>query len=507
MREASFLAVDLGAESGRVVRVDWGASELRFAELRRFANRPLWQGDALTWNLGALFSEIVLGLGEAAKSGPEPLSLGVDTWGIDYTLLGPDGRLLAAPYCYRDARVAGAAARLHETLPAERLYALCGLQELPFNTLYQLAADSRGRSRTLFAAAEKLLFIPDALHYWLSGRIANEYTIASTSQLLNVTTKNFEPEIIAALGLSPSLFGPLIAPGTPLGPLTARLRAQTGLSEALQLIAVAGHDTASAVAAMPSVEALGEVAYLSSGTWSLLGVEIERPLLGPASRRANLTHEGGVGGRLRLLSNCMGLWLVQRLKAAFDHSRETPMSYAELAQAAAVAAPFTAFIDPDDPSFLNPPDMRLAIDAFLARTNQPGPSDIGGYARLIFESLAFRYRQIVADLAAVTGRAPKRLHILGGGARNGLLNQLTADALGLPVVAGPYEATALGNALLQALACGLIGGVEEGRARLARLPELVPFAPQNDPALELAFARFETLTRKTCAHDHDSERR
>ena len=494
MRAASFLAVDLGAESGRVLRVDWGAQELAFHELRRFPNRPLWQGGNLTWNLGALFAEIVAGLGAAAQSGPAPQSIGVDTWGIDYALLGADGRLLAAPYCYRDGRVSGVAATVWQTLGRERLYALTGLQELPFNTLYQLAADRRGGGQALFAAAEKILFIPDALHYWLSGRLANEYTIASTSQLLNVSTKRFEPEILDYLGLTPETFGPLVAPGTPLGPLTARLTAQTGLDPKTELIAVACHDTASAVAAMPSDAPLGEVAYLSSGTWSLLGVEIERPLLTPAARQADLTHEGGVGGRLRLLKNCTGLWLVQRLKAAFDAERSTPLSYAELAAAAAESTPFCAFVDPDDPSFLNPPDMRLAIDAYLARSGQSRPQGPGGYARLLFESLAFRYRQILAQIAQVTGSAPKRLHIVGGGARNTLLNQLTADALGLPVLAGPYEATALGNALMQALACGLIGSVEEGRRRLARLPELTPFLPRHDPALERAFHRFQTLT-------------
>ena len=483
---ANILAFDLGAESGRAVLGTLDGGRLSVHEVRRFPNTPLPLAGHIHWNVYALLDEMKAAMRDAAAStGVRPDSLGVDTWGVDFGLLAKDGGLLGLPFCYRDHRNAGAMEDYFKLVPRTELYQATGIQFLPFNTLFQLYAMVRDRSPQLEAAAD-LLFMPDLFHYLLTGRKATEFTIASTSQFLDPRTRNWIPGLFQAMGFSRRILQDIVEPGTVLGPLSDKLIAETGYRD-VPVIATAGHDTASAVAAVPAEG--GNWAYISSGTWSLVGVEETAPVISPASLRANFTNEGGVGRTVRFLKNVTGLWLIQGCRRAW--SADGAVSYEELAAAADDAPHFAALIDPDDPGFLNPPDMPEAVAAYCRRTGQAVPPTRAAIVRAILESLALKYRFVLDQLRAVLGHPIEKLHVIGGGARNALLCQLTADATGLPVVAGPAEATAVGNILVQAMALGLVSS-RAGMRRIIResfpLETYSPSGPHDE--WDAAYARF-----------------
>ncbi|OLE28030.1 MAG: rhamnulokinase [Actinobacteria bacterium 13_1_20CM_3_71_11] len=453
-----YAAVDLGASSGRVMVGRVGPDTLELREAYRFANRPVRLPDGLHWDITGLYREVLTGLRQAG----EVVSAGIDSWGVDYGLLDTSGALLGLPYHYRDSRTTD----LRAPVPAADLYAATGIQHLPFNTLYQLLAEPPHR----LAAARTLLMIPDLLGYWLTGRIGAEHTNASTTALYDARTRAWASDLIDRLGLAPALFPPLREPGTPAG----RLLPHTGLD--LPLITVGSHDTASAVAAVPATTR--RFAYIATGTWSLAGVELDAPVVTEASRRANFTNEAGVDGRIRYLRNVMGLWLLQECQRIWAE----PDVDALLA-AAADAPAFAAVVDPDDPGFIPPGDMPARIDAYCVRTGQRPPTGRPLYVRCILDSLAVAHRAAVRDAARLSGQPVDLVHLVGGGARNTLLCQLTADACGLPVLAGPVEATALGNIGIQARAHGGPPDLASLRALVVRTQPLRRYEPRGDQTL------------------------
>lgn len=486
---AHYLAFDLGAESGRAVLGTLEGARLTVHEVRRFPNTPLPLAGHIHWNVYAQFDEMKSAMRDAAAAiGSRPASLGVDTWGVDFGLLAKDGSLLGLPFCYRDHRNAGAMEDYLKIVPRAALYEATGIQFMPFNTLFQIYAMVRERSPLLDAASD-LLFMPDLFNFLLTGRKAAEYTIASTSQLLDPRTKAWIPGLFQAMGLSKRILHDVVEPGTVLGEISDDIATATGFRH-VPVVATAGHDTASAVAAVP---AEGEGwAYISSGTWSLVGVEMKEPLISADSLAANFTNEGGVGGTVRFLKNVSGLWLVQGCRKSW--AAGAPVSYDELVRAAAEAPGFAALVDPDDPAFLNPPDMPEAIEAYCLRTGQKPPATKGAVVRSLLESLALKYREVIRELERVTGRSVERIHVIGGGSRNSLLCQLTADATGLTVVAGPAEATAVGNILVQALATGRVGSPAEIRAIIRGSFELRTYTPAGPAgAWESAGDRFRRI--------------
>ncbi|MCC7358472.1 MAG: rhamnulokinase [Anaerolineales bacterium] len=487
----NFAAVDLGAESGRVMVAELSATDaLSLSEVHRFANVPVLVGDTLHWDVLRLWGDMRQGLGLAAHAAGGPLAgLGVDTWGLDFGLLGRDGGLLANPVHYRDRRTEGMVAAATRRVPAAEIFAQTGIQFMPINTLYQLLALARQGSPVL-EAATRLLTIPDLFHYWLSGEQANEFSNATTTQCLNPATGDWAWELLDRLELPRRIFGgPIIPPGTVLGPLGPALAAELGLANT-PVIAPATHDTGSAVAATPLGDA--PAIYLSSGTWSLMGVEVRAPVINDLSLKYNFTNEGGVGGTFRLLKNIMGLWLVQECRrtwAAQGHLYD----YAELMALAEGAPAFQSVVAPSDERFLAMGDMPARLRAFCEATAQSVPVTPGAVIRCALESLALEYRWVAERLDELTGRGHAVIHVIGGGARNALLNQFTADATGRQVLAGPVEATALGNVLVQALAVGRLGALAEGRALIRQAFPLETFDPRPDARWAAAYATYLRL--------------
>ncbi|MEQ4719413.1 rhamnulokinase family protein [Nonomuraea sp. B19D2] len=454
-----FAAVDLGASSGRVMLADL-SDGLELTEAHRFPNGPVRVADRLHWDVLGLYREILTGLHNA---GPVS-SIGVDSWAVDYGLLDESGALLGNPVHYRDDRTRGVAERVAESVGAETLYEVSGLQVLPFNTIYQLLADRLDGAATM-------LLIPDLIGYWLTGELGAEVTNASTTGLLDVRTRSWAAPLIKQLGLPAELFPPLRQPGEAVGGLRRHVAAEIGWSA--PVMAVGSHDTASAVAAVP---ASGPAfAYISCGTWSLAGVELPEPVLTPESRAANFTNEAGIDGTVRYLRNVMGLWLLQECLRAWPGS-----DLGELLKAAAGERPFAAVVNPDEPVFLPPGDMPARIAAECRRTGQRPPSSPAGYVRCVLESLALGHRLAVRQAMELSGRDVEVVHLVGGGSRNELLCRLTADACGLPVVAGPAEATALGNVLVQARAAGLVSDLAEMRSLVASSQPLRRYEPSGD---------------------------
>jgi rhamnulokinase len=486
---AHFLAFDLGAGSGRAVLGTLDGPKLTVHEVRRFPNNPFPLAGHIHWNVYALFDEMKAAMRDAAAAvGERPASIGVDTWGVDFGLLARDGSLLGLPFCYRDHRNAGAMEDYFKLVPRDALYEATGIQFMPFNTLFQIYAMVRERS-PLLDAAEDLLFMPDLFNFLLTGRKAAEFTIASTSQCLDPRTKTWVSGLFQAMGLSKKVLQDLVEPGTVLGTVTEEVAAATGLRH-VPVVATASHDTAAAVAAVPAEGR--NWAYISSGTWSLVGVEERSPVISAASLAANFTNEGGLGGTVRFLKNVSGLWLVQGCRKAW--SAEGPVTYEDLNRAAAEAPPFTALIDPDDPGFLNPPDMPEAIAAYCRRTGQRMPETRAALVRSLLESLALKYRQVIDELRQVLGHPVERIHVIGGGSQNEVLCQLTADATGLPVVAGPAEATAVGNILVQAMAVGRLSSPAAIREIIRHSFNLRTYLPAgNVPAWDAAAARFRDI--------------
>jgi rhamnulokinase len=483
-----FLAVDIGASSGRVILGRWDGARFGLEELRRFSNRPLEQGGHLHWDAPRLLAEIQAGLAMyAARDGAPLAGLGIDTWAVDYGLLDSAGQLLGNPYAYRDRRTQGVPALVDALVPPERLYAITGIQRLPFNTLYQLFS---AKGDPQLAAAESLLLLPDLLGYWLTGRRAAEYTNASTTQLLDARTRSWSAELLDALGLPARILPPLVEPGTLLGSLLPALRDAAGLRHDVPVIAVGTHDTASAVAAVPCLDE--HSAYISSGTWSLVGLELPAPILSAEARALSVTNEGGVGGTIRFLKNVGGLWLLQECQRHWA-GQGRAYGWPELLDLAARAAPLRSLVDPDAPELLAPADMPAAIRALCRATGQPEPEGVGALVRCCLESLALKYRWVVQALERLTGRTITTIRVVGGGSQNGLLCQLTADACGRTVVAGPVEATALGNILVQALASGHLPDIAAGRRAVAASVEQQTFTPGDTHAWAEAISRFAAL--------------
>jgi len=482
------LAVDLGAGSGRVVAGIYDGGRLALHELNRFPNDPVKDADGWHWNFEHLFTRIKQGIARAVKKYRQAVvSAGVDTWGVDYGLLGADGKLLCAPFQYRDHRTRGMQEAAFRRMSRQEIYRRTGIQFMFFNTLFQLLAEMKYPAR--LEKARRLLFMPDLIHYFLTGTAANEKSIASTSQLLNPHTQTWEHDLIRAMGLPETIFGKLVDSGTAWGELEPGLAAETGAKK-LQVIAPAGHDTASAVAGVPAEEP--EPVFLSSGTWSLMGRELSRPVISEASYEATFSNEGGVLGTTRFLKNIAGMWLLQECKRAWDVAGNS-VSYNTLEAQARKSPPFKTLIDPDAPDFQAPADMPAAIVAFCRRTGQHEPADTGAFARVIFESLALKYRFVKESLARVTGKPVDRIYIVGGGSLNQLLNQFTADAMNCTVVAGPVEAASLGNILMQLYALGEIHSLSEGRSLIRRSFETKMFGPTNPGAWDDAYTRFLKL--------------
>jgi rhamnulokinase len=482
--ELTLAAVDLGASSGRVMAARVGPGRLELREVNRFANRPVRVAGALHWDVLALYGGVLDGLRAAGRDAGHLDGVGIDSWAVDVGLLDADGVLLGNPVHYRDARHATAVPDVHALVSPEELYRIAGLQHLPFTTVFQLAAMRRSAG---FAAARTALLVPDLLAYWLTGAVGAEVTNASTTGLLDAVSRQWSEELIERLGLPRGLFPPLVQPGDRLGELTADVLAETGLTGPVPVTAVGSHDTASAVVGVPA-EA-DRFAYVSCGTWSLVGVELEKPVLSDASRTAGFTNELGVDGTVRYLRNVMGLWLLQESLRTWQ-AAGLPADLTELLHAAAREPAFAAVVDCDDDRFLPPGDMPARIAEVCRQTGQPVPQSQAATVRCILDSLALAYRRAVRSASDLSGRDVDVVHVVGGGARNAVLMQLTADACGLPVIAGPVEAAALGNALVQARAGGaLSGGLPELRALLRRTQDVVRYRPT--PGAESAWVAVE----------------
>jgi rhamnulokinase len=467
-------AADLGASGGRVMLgVIRGRDQLELHELHRFPNVPVRVLGTLHWDILSLFQGVLDGI-RAAAGAAEVASVGIDTWGVDYGLLDEEGALLGNPVHYRDGRTEGMPGRVLAKVPADELYAITGIQQLPFNTICQLAAAA---ATSELAAARTLLMIPDLLCYWLTGEIGAEATNASTTQLYDVRAQDWATSLMTRVGIPPGIFPAVRRPGDTIGDLLPGIAAEAGLSAPVPVLAVGSHDTASAVAGVPAQGT--DFAYISCGTWSLVGMELPGPVLSETSRRANFTNETGIDGTIRYLRNVMGLWLLQESVRAWS-ARGAEADLGTLLAAAAVSPALRAVVDPDDPEFLTPGDMPARIAAACRRTGQDPPADPGATVRCILDSLALAHRRALADVQELTGHDVDTVHIVGGGARNALLAQLTADACGLPVVAGPVEAAALGNVLVQGRARGAVPGDLGGmRKLLRRTQDLRRFEPSR----------------------------
>jgi rhamnulokinase len=478
MNEQVYLGIDLGAESGRVMAGAWNGRQLRAEELHRFSNGPVNVAGSLRWDVLRLWSEIQHGLSIAAKHfGDKVVSVGVDTWGVDYVLLTKSGEMLGQPYHYRDARVNGMFDDAFKRVPRAEIFARTGLQFMELNTLYQLLAFQR-TSPDLLAATDCLLMMPDFFHWCLCGSRVAEFTDATTSQCLNPTTRDWAFGLLEKFDLPGRIFPKIVPPGTEIGRLRRSVSDRTGLGP-IKVVTPPTHDTASAVAAIPTGNT-GKTnwAYISSGTWSLMGVETQNALLSDRVLQLNLTNEGGIDGTFRLLKNIAGLWLVQQCKRAFE-TRGRNLDYAELARLAEESPSSGAIIDPDDPRLANPPDMPAAIQSLCNETNQPAPQTEGALVRCALESLAERYSRVLEGLEQVTGTGIDVIHVVGGGSRNQLLNQLTANKCRRQVVAGPTETTVLGNLLSQVRAAGELKSLSEMREIVRAASELQIFEPQG----------------------------
>ena len=488
------LAIDLGASSGRVIAGRFDGQRLAMEELHRFPNDPVQVHDTLHWDFLRIFHEIKVGLRKgalAAKDAGETVaSIGLDTWGVDFGLLDERGRLLGNPVHYRDARNDGALEKVFARVPAEELYAIAGIQFMQFNTICQLEA-MRAAGDPDLSRADAILLAPDLLHYWLTGVKANEHSEASTSSLLDAATGEWSSELIERMGLRREMFQRIIRPGEVVGPLLGSLAPELAGLQA-PVVAVATHDTGSAVVSVPA--STPNFAYLSCGTWSLLGTETLAPVLTDKARELSFTNEGGAYGTIRLLKNIMGLWLLQEARNAWiREGREH--SWPAMTEMTKAAAPFQAFIDPDDARFLAAGDMPARVRAYCSETRQPVPADDGALLRVITESLALKYRVVLDRLESLTGKPVEAFHMVGGGIQNELLCQFTANALGRPVLAGPTEGTAIGNLAVQMIAAGVAKDIADARRIVAASFPLKTYEPQEREAWARALAKFMEVTR------------
>jgi len=488
MAKSNFLAFDIGASSGRAILGILENGKLELVEVHRFKNQMTKINGSYFWNIFNLFDELKTGLKKCISDfNIQPVSIGIDTWGVDYSLVTNEGHLVGLPFAYRDHRTDNSMEEFFQILSKKETYLLSGIQFMQFNTLFQLFS-SVHQNYSGLKVAESLLFAPDTLNYLFTGIKKNEYTIASTSQLIKPGKAEWEEKLFDSAGISLRLTEEIIQPGTVLGSLLPEVLEETG-SSTIPCIAVASHDTASAIASVP---AQGENwAYLSSGTWSLLGIESPVPLVSEKTLEMNFTNEGGVEGTIRFLKNIMGMWLIQECKRIWDQEGE--MDWQQIVDLFVTAEPFKSLINPDDSSFLNPGNMPQAIQEFCKKTNQYIPETKGEIARCIYDSLVLKYKFTIRQIESVTGKPIEKLHIIGGGAHNTIVNQLTADALGIPVFAGPTEATAIGNIMLQAKALGKVKSLDEIREIVRNSFEVSEYLPSPKLDWESAYRKFETL--------------
>jgi len=484
MKTTYYIACDLGAESGRVIEGTLNNGKLALSELHRFPNQPIKDKDSLCWNIPQVFQEVLVGLRKVAEHQDPIASLSCDSWGVDYMLFESDGSLITPTYHYRDPRSQSGMKEVLDKVPWETIYAETGIQKMPINTLFQLGAEKSKR----LGKAHQLLSVADGFNYLLSGAAKMEVSMASTTQLYNPVTKNWSDKLIQALKLPSKLFPQIVPSGTLLGPLRADIAQQTKLED-VQVIASCSHDTAAAVAGLP---ASGQNwAFLSSGTWSLMGVEVPEPIINDASRELNFTNEIGYGNSVRLLKNIAGLWIIQECRRHWAE-KEQDLDYDVMTHLAASSPPFESLINPSDPRFLEPGDMPSKIQAFCKETGQLVPRKPGPIVRCVLESLALLYRRTLGDIEKITGRKIERLHIVGGGTKNSLLNHFTANALQIPVVIGPTEAAAAGNVLVQAMALNHVPSLEEAR-KIVRDSFSMEIIQPHVAAWSAAYDRLEKL--------------
>lgn len=486
-----YIACDLGASSGRVMLGTLDDGKISLEEIHRFNNGPLQDADGLKWDISQIIGELETGVRKVVACGIQPLSISTDSWGVDYVWVGDGGRPLCKPFHYRDSRTDGAVQALSKTVPLAEIFGHTGIQFMDINTLYQLLDDKRRRPE-LFGESRGFLNIGDYVNHHFCGSHVAEMSLASTTQLLDPSTRNWSSELIAKVGLPERIFPRVVPSGSRLGTVRGEVAGRLGLDSSVEVIASCSHDTGAAVAAVP---ARGRNwAYLSSGTWSLLGIELDQPVICDRCRELNFTNEAGFAGTIRLLKNIVGLWIVQECRRVWQEQGRN-YSYSDFAELAAVEQPVRSLIRPDDGRFLKSGDMPERIRQFCRETGQPVPENDGAVIRAAYDSLALSYRETADQLTSLTGLPIETLHVVGGGSRDTLLNQLTADALNLPVIAGPEEATATGNILIQAVAMGHLESPAVIRETVSRSFEFRQFSPKNPELYADAAERFRTLHR------------
>lgn len=489
MAQLTMLAIDLGASSGRGIVGVFDGKKLTLRENHRFSNDPVSINGTLHWDILRIFYEIKQSISKSILEGDNISSIGIDSWGVDYAYLDGEGRMLSNPIHYRDTRTKGIIDEVSKVLPMSRLYGTTGIQLMNFNTIFQLAADLRDRPY-LMKEGKCMLNIPDLLNYFLTGVAQNEYTILSTGALLNAYTRDFAYDVMEQLNIPKSLFGEIKQPAHVVGPLLPAIQEELGKTDA-KVISVASHDTASAVIAVPTQE--DDFIYISSGTWSLMGTELKDPMINADTEAANFTNEGGAMGTIRFLKNIMGLWLIQESRRQWKREGKD-FSFAQLEAMARECQPFKCFINPDDDSFSTPGNMPERIREFCRKTGQAVPETEGEVIRCIYESLSLCYRQTAESICRLTGKQMRTIHVVGGGTKDTFLCRMTADACGMPVIAGPQEATAIGNLMMQAIGAGAVSDLKHARRIVADSFPMEHYEPCADRALwDKAYERFCTL--------------
>lgn len=485
MQKNHFLAFDLGASSGRAILGTLENGKLKLTEIHRFVNQMQYINGHYHWNIFSLFNELKTGLKKCIKDyGIQPQSIGIDTWGVDFVHLDEKGMILSLPFAYRDSRTDTVMDDLFRIIPREEVYLQTGIQFMQFNSLFQLYSMIR-EDRSILKITDKILFMPDALNYLFSGVAKTEFSIASTSQMIKPGTCEWQTSLLEKVGIPSSILGDIVLPGTKVGRIMPEIAEETG-SLQIPVIAVAGHDTASAIASVPAEN--GNFAYISSGTWSLMGIESPQPIISRQTADMNFTNEGGVEGTTRFLKNIMGMWLIQECRRIW--SNEVNYTWDQLVEMAKTVQPFKFLIDPDKACFLNPADMPRTVSENCLEAGPGKPGTHAEIIRCVYDSLALKYRYTLDQIRKVSSRPIEKIHIIGGGANNHFLNQLTADATGLPVVAGPVEATAIGNLLMQAKSMGLVNSLPEIRQVVRDSFDVTTFTPEHSDECDQAYQRF-----------------
>ncbi len=483
------LAFDFGASSGRAIIGSFDGEKITLKEVHRFTNDPVDLGGTLYWDVLRLFYEIKQGIVNAKIAGGFD-SIGIDTWGVDFGLIDKNGRLLENPVHYRDKRTSGLVEESFKSVPRQKMYDITGIQFMELNTLFQLISLKKQRPEML-ERADKMLFMPDLFAYFLTGKMCSEYSIASTSQLIDINTRSWSKELLDAFGIKESLFAPLTEPGTQLGNLSKEICEECGV-ESVPVISVCGHDTQSAITAVPCES--GDFAFLSSGTWSLFGTELQKPIVNETSLKINITNEGGFGGTTGFLKNIIGLWLIQESRRQWQREGKD-YSYADLEKLALSEEPFKCFIDPDAPEFVPQGNIPERVREFCRKTGQYVPESVGEIMRCIYESLAMKYRMTFEKLCECTGKDYPVIHVIGGGTKDGLLCRMTASSCGKTVKAGPIEATVMGNVAVQLMSDGTIGSISEARKAVAASESLKTYEPENTDEWIKAYESFVKIAK------------